>query len=57
MEVDIFKLLSAHLKFDYIIREPKICCMWGVGNEDLHNLTGNRAEMYYNYSDIGDAYI
>ena len=46
-EVTLFKAIADHLNFDYIIREPQMCCGFGAIN------TGIRGEMTFGLSDVG----
>ena len=46
-EVTIFKAIAEHLKFQYVITEPEICCGFGSIS------TGLRGEMTMGLSDIG----
>ena len=52
IQVTIFQTIAKHLKFDYTIREPLICCGFGVKPKPGRNATGQSAELTYGLSDV-----
>ncbi len=51
-QVTIFKTIAKHLNVEYTIREPLICCAFGVKPKPGRNATGQSAELAYGLSDV-----
>ena len=46
-EVSLFKVIADHLKFDYTIQEPQVCCGFGYLS------TGMVGDISLGHSDVG----